>query len=552
MTTWCNTHIRDSPMKLNAFQIRASYLIHIVSLALILFYNIALFNNFFTDYPVNLINFLYAASFAVFLFSLIDIILTLLCFKFTIKPILIIVLLTSSTTSYFMNTYNIVIDSSMIQNSLMTNTNEVLDLFNIKLMAYILLLGILPSFIIYRIKIQHESIQNTLYSKSKIILLAIIIVISQLIIFGKFYGSFFREHKSVRYYANPVIFIYSAVKFVNKKFTIGSHALALLEHNAEIPNSDIGRELVILVVGETARSDKFSLNGYINKTNPLLEKENVYSFSNITSCGTSTAISVPCMFSHLESSDFDETTAHNTENLLDILQHAGVNILWRDNNSDSKHVALRVPFEDFRAPDKNPVCDTECRDVGMLSGLTEYIESKKTGDILIVLHQMGNHGPAYYKRYPKEFEKFVPACNTKQLEDCSLTEINNAYDNAILYTDYFLSKVINLLKTYDNSFETSMIYMSDHGESLGENGIFLHGLPDFMAPDTQKHIPAIFWFGKNFEDINFTELSNNKTYPYSHDNLFHTFLGIFEVESDVYIKQKNMIVYKTPLTLSKI
>ena len=226
-----------------------------------------------------------------------------------------------------------------------------------------------------------------------------------------------------------------------------------------------------------------------------MEKEDVINFSNVFSSGTATAVSLPCMFSLFGRGGCNGQKEMSTENLFDVLRHAGISILWRDNNSDSKGVALRVPYQDFKNPQKNSVCDIECRDEGMLTGLQAYIDGKRSGDILIVLHQMGNHGPAYYKRYPESFEKFKPVCKTNQLEKCSREEIGNAYDNAILYTDYFLSKVIALLKANSQGFETGMVYMSDHGESLGENGLYLHGLPYFMAPETQKHIAALMWFG---------------------------------------------------------
>lgn len=193
----------------------------------------------------------------------------------------------------------------------------------------------------------------------------------------------------------------------------------------------------------------------------------------------------------------------------------------------------------LKTPEKNSICDPECRDEGMLVGLQEYIDSIKSGDILIVLHQMGNHGPAYYKRYPDAFEKYTPVCKTSQLEECTALEISNAYDNAVLYTDYFLSKVIALLKE-NSQFETAMFYISDHGESLGENSIYLHGLPYFMAPENQKHIPAIMWFGDRFR-INREKLREIAVKEYSHDNLFHTLLGLMEVETSVYDKDMDII-----------
>ena len=250
------------------------------------------------------------------------------------------------------------------------------------------------------------------------------------------------------------------------------------------------------------------------------------------------------MFSIFGKADYDYKKGISTENILDVLKHTNdIQILWRDNNSDSKGVALRVDFEDFRTSKTNTICDEECRDEGMLVGLDKYIEKNKDKDILIVLHQMGNHGPAYYKRYPKEFEKFTPVCKSNQLEDCTKEEVSNGYDNAILYTDYFLSKVINFLKPYSNNYETAMLYMSDHGESLGENGLYLHGLPYFMAPDEQKHIGSLMWFGgKDIkEDIDIEKLSTYKDETFSQDNLFHTLLGLFEVDTKVYKKEMDIL-----------
>ena len=258
------------------------------------------------------------------------------------------------------------------------------------------------------------------------------------------------------------------------------------------------------------------------------------------SCGTSTAVSTPCMFSIFGRERYGDHKTHTTENLLDVLQHAGTHVLWRDNNSDSKGVALNVRYENFKTAKNNPMCDVECRDEGMLSGLQEYITAQKSGDLLIVLHQMGNHGPAYYKRYPASFERFKPVCKTSELENCTREQISNTYDNAILYTDYFLSKVIGLLKNNSAGFETALVYMSDHGESLGENGLYLHGLPYFVAPDTQKHIGAVMWFGDGFK-IDKKALRAKSAKAYSHDHLFHTILGLMEVDTMVYDKTKDII-----------
>jgi len=334
--------------------------------------------------------------------------------------------------------------------------------------------------------------------------------------------------------------LYSVYKYAKKTFGSTAVAVQTIGADAAIPAADTDRELIILVVGEAARADRFSLNGYGRETNPLLSKEDVIFYPDMHSCDTSTATSVPCMFSNLTRAGFSSKKARERENVLDIAQRAGVSVLWRDNNSDSKGVALRVPYEDYQDPARNTIFDGEGRDEGMLVGLQNYIDARKSGDILIVLHQMGNHGPAYYKRYPKGFERFTPACQSNQLDQCSPEEIGNAYDNAILYTDYFLSKVIALLKQNDKRFETAMVYMSDHGESLGEFGVYLHGMPYVMAPETQKHIAAIMWFGEGFS-IDRNILRKQAGGKYSQDNLFHTILGIMEIQTELYNPQMDIL-----------
>jgi lipid A ethanolaminephosphotransferase len=242
--------------------------------------------------------------------------------------------------------------------------------------------------------------------------------------------------------------------------------------------------------------------------------------------------------------DYSYKKGIRTQNVLDVINHTKkVSILWRDNNSDSKGIALRVPYEDYKTSKNNTICiEGECRDIGMIVGLDTYIQQNKDKDILIVLHQMGNHGPAYYKRYTKEFEKFTPTCKTNQLEACTQEEIANAYDNAILYTDDFLTQTIQYLKKYDPTYNTLMLYIADHGESLGENGLYLHGMPYFMAPDAQTHVGALMWIGdKTLQNMNISHLKNNKNKSYSQDNLFHTLLGIFNVKTKVYQPKMDMI-----------
>lgn len=524
--------------------ITTSRIIVLLSIFFVTFTNNSFFSNVIEVYPLTQKNIPFLLSLAVVLGCVIIFLLSLICYRHTIKPILILLLLLSSLTSYFMDSYNVVIDDSMIQNIVKTDMAESVDLISMKMFLHLILLGIIPSILVYKVDIKYAPVKREFISRLKLSLFSFGLILSLILLFSNFYASFFREHKQLRYYTNPAYYIYSTGKYINSLLKSAAIPLKQIGLDAKIPPSDTQRELIIFVVGEAARADRFSLNGYSRETNPLLkQKEGLLNFSNVWSCGTSTAVSVPCMFSIYGHSEFTNQKGDSTENILDILQRAGVNVLWRDNNSDSKGVAARVPYQDYKTPENNPLCDPECRDEGMLSGLQEYIDSHKQGDIFILLHQMGNHGPAYYKRYPPAFEKYTPTCQSNQLEDCSKEEIGNAYDNAILYTDYFLSKVIDFLDTNAAKFEAAMFYISDHGESLGENGIYLHGLPSLIAPDVQKHVPCIMWFGRSFnkDEINFTTLKEKINNEYSQDNLFHTILGLMEVTTSLYMEEMDII-----------
>jgi len=510
----------------------------------VLLYNYTFFTNTLNAYSyANNQGFI--LSLPLVLFGLTALVLILMSSRLTTKPVLIIVLIISSMTSYFMNTYNTVIDDDMIRNMMQTDVKETMDLVSLKQVLYLVLLGLIPAYFVYKVPLNYRSFKRELFSKIKYSLFFIVLMLAAIFMFSKHYTSFVREHKPLRYSTNPTYWIYSTGLYIYKTFNSGPIIVKQVGRDAKVNKQSVDTpKLVILVVGEATRADHFSYNGYERETTPLLKQENIINFSNVHACGTSTAVSVPCMFSLYDKDEFSYKKGISNENVLDVLSHTkAVSLLWRDNNSDSKGVALRVPYEDYRWPDKNTICNQdECRDVGMLAGLEKYIKQQKNNDILIVLHQMGNHGPSYYKRYPKEYEKFTPVCETNQLEECTQEEISNAYDNAILYTDYFLSKTIALLKQHNSTHQTAMIYMSDHGESLGEKGIYLHGLPYFMAPSAQTHIPAMMWLGDSFHTtLKIGEMNTKERY--SQDNLFHTLLGLFDVETEVY--KSEMDIFKT-------
>ncbi|MBX9903114.1 MAG: phosphoethanolamine--lipid A transferase [Burkholderiales bacterium] len=517
-------------------------LILVVTAFLLIFGNTTLASNILKAYPVNGDNIFSLLSLIIVFGGATILLLALMCFRHSTKPVLIIVLLLSSMATYFMDSYGVVISDDMMRNIAYTSTAETLELLNIKLLAYLTALGVVPAILVGMVPLQWRGLRREIIARLKLLGITTFLVVATTLAFGSFYASFFREHKELRQHANPTYYFYSAIKYATQLLKPASNApIVTVGADAVIPASDVDRELTIMVVGETARADRFSLNGYQRDTNPQLQKLNVVNFTNFRACGTSTAVSVPCMFLLDGQANAASSKIATDENLLDVLKRSGVAVLWRDNNSDSKGVAERVTFQDYKSPKTNTICDIECRDEGMLVGLQEFIDSHPTGDVFIVLHQMGNHGPAYFRRYPPEFERFKPACKDSDLSRCSREEIGNAYDNAILYTDHFLAKIIGLLRKNDNKFETALFYVSDHGESLGENGLYLHGLPKAIAPDTQLHIPALMWFGANFRDANIPALRAKTGERFTHSNVFHTLLGIFEVETSVYRPRMDML-----------
>ncbi|KGJ86621.1 phosphoethanolamine transferase [Colwellia psychrerythraea] len=444
------------------------------------------------------------------------------------KIALSFLLLVSASSGYFVDSFGVIIDDVMIQSLFETNTDEAFDLFSVTMFIRIFLCFILPSLFLYFIELPQQPLKTTIIQKSKLLLFSVVCIFLMLAIFSSHFTTFFREHKPLRYYLNPIYPVYSFGYFINSHFKSEDLSELATYDFTKKPTNRIKGKLVIVVVGETVRASNFQLNQYQRATTPLLSKrDDIINYSNYSSCGTSTAISVPCMFSFNGKNNFDVSEAKNTENALDILAKANVNVLWRDNNSSSKGVADRVNYQSFKSSETNTVCDTECRDIGMLVGLDTYL-TENTGDTVIVLHQMGNHGPAYYKRYPKQFEIFNPACQTNELSQCSQQEIINSYDNAIVYTDFFLNQTIKFLEKHNATYDTTMLYVSDHGESLGENGIYLHGLPYFIAPKNQTHVPMVAWFGTG-SNVNRDESNNYSQQALNHDSLSYSLIDLFDI-----------------------
>ncbi len=516
--------------------INANVLVFLVALYLTLTANVSFFYKLTAIYPLSH-NPVFVISVGLLLLCVIWLLLQLVCHKYLHKPMLILALTIGAICAYFTDSYGTIFDTHMLMNGLETDQAEAMDLFAPAFLIRVIGLGVVPALIVSQLHIKEVPFKIAALQKIGALVATIVLAAACLVPFGDQYASFFRQHKQVRYYANPVMPIYSSIKLGTDKLDEMRRPKTLTAHAVDakqIAATSSKPKLMVLVVGETVRADHINLNGYARNTMPLLSNtKDIYSYKDVSSCGTSTAYSVPCMFSYSGQDKFDVDMAGYHENVLDTLHKQGVNVVWRDNNSSSKGVADRVIFEDYKTEVINPECDVECRDVGMLKDFEKLItpsKEAKAKDTLLVLHQMGNHGPAYYKRYPKEFEVFKPTCLSNELSKCDTQSVINAYDNAIVYTDYFLHNIIETLKPYEQDYDVVMIYLSDHGESLGENNIYLHGLPYKIAPKAQKHVPVIVWSPAS-NHIDNQDIVSQLNKPASHDYLTPTLLQYFNIST---------------------
>jgi lipid A ethanolaminephosphotransferase len=480
-------------------------------------------------------------AFGVMILAAFNIVLTFLAFRPLLKPLLTLIFLVSAGVAYFMSQYGVMIDAGMFRNFAETNATEVRDLLSLKLFAYLLLLGVLPSFLLWKLPINYRRWHRELLSK------VIVSVASAAVIGGvalaNYQGlsSLFRNHHEIRLMLVPSNYIGASAGYLREQVVSAQQPFVKIGEDAQ-RNPDLKlqprKSLTVLVVGESARAENFGILGYNRDTTPQLDKEaGLIAFTDVHSCGTETAVSVPCMFSNMGRKDYDASKAKNEEGLLDVLKRAGIDVIWRDNQSGCKGTCDRVTLQDVSNLKDPALCaNSECRDEILLQGLQSFIDHLDK-DTVLVLHQMGSHGPEYFKRYPKEYEHFTPVCESNALNNCSRESIVNGYDNTLVYTDHVLSSLIDVLRSNQDKVDTAMLYLSDHGESLGEYNLFLHGTPYMLAPEQQKHVAMLAWFSDNYQkaysvDTHCLQMSRDK--PLSQDNLFHSMLGLLEVKSKVY------------------
>lgn len=456
-----------------------------------------------------------------------------------------LLLLLGSAVSYAVMMQHIYFDANMLQNIMQTNIGEAGAWLTPQFWMWLGITGLLPAqWYCWGVNIHYTKPWYREFGKRIVVIIASLITVFTVILlaYGS-YISFFRNNKTVNHLIVPTNFVGAAVK------------TAYNTYDAHQPLQRIGmdashqrhgnKRLLILVIGETTRAQNWGLSGYQRQTTPELAAmgNQVVNFPQVSSCGTATAVSLPCLFSNMPREHYQANLAKHQEGLLDVLQRSGVAVSWRDNDGGCKGVCDRIRHLDVRDWAPNLKCNSDgCLDESLLINLHDMI-TNMPDDAVLVLHTMGSHGPAYYQRYPEIFRRFTPTCDTNQIQQCTREQLRNTYDNTVLYTDHILAEIIKLLQN-ESGLASAMWYFSDHGESLGENGIYLHATPYAIAPEEQTRVPMLFWANHDFSSISNLDMDCLRRHAhqqeFSHDNIFHSVLGLMDVRTSEYQTQLDL------------
>lgn len=488
---------------------------------------------------------LLAVSIFVFVTALQAFGLGLVVWRWSAKPLLTVLFIASAFAAYYMSAYKVYLDADMIRNVLHTDPKEAAELFVAGMILPLLLLGALPTLVLWRLQLKRRPWLRTLLVRLAFLVAMLLIAVAGAALSFKDLSALVRNQREVRYLVTPANYISALLKIVAASPPGPKPPLIPVGEDAKQVPRPAGAKprLLVFVLGETVRAQNWGLDGYVRQTTPeLAAMPDVINFTDASSCGTSTEVSVPCLFSPYGRHDYNEKKIRSHQSLLHVLDHAGVDVLWRDNQSGCKGVCDGLPYQSVADASDPALCiGGRCFDEILLSGLAAQLKPDGR-DRVVVLHQLGNHGPAYYLRYPPAFRRFTPTCDTEDLGKCSVAQIVNSYDNAVLYTDHMLAKTIDFLKHQD-SFDTALIYVSDHGESLGEKGLYLHGVPYAIAPSQQTHVPMIAWFSPGFArdaGLDLACVRAESGAPVGHDNLFPSILGLLDVRTQVYDRSRDM------------
>lgn len=461
-----------------------------------------------------------------------------------LKPLLGALVVVTAFVTFYMSHYAVLFDVEMIHNVLQTDAAESRELLSPWLALHVLLQVAPPLAVLAWVRVRPRPWRQALAARGLFLGSMALLAVLAIVLSSQGIFALMRSDHALRYRITPGNVIVSTVRALTESPEPPPGQRLPVAADARLGTRPVGAKprLLVLVVGETVRGENWGLNGYKRQTTPQLATRDVVNFSDVQACGTSTEVSLPCMFSIFGRKQYDKHAIRDHESLLDVVARSGVQVRWRDNQSGCKGVCDGTGIERMVPADAPELCNGDrCMDEILLSGLQARIDATP-GDLLIVLHQLGNHGPNYFERYPQENAVFQPTCQTAELSRCSSAQIVNAYDNAIVHTDAFLARALDVVQQ-QQGHDAALLYLSDHGESLGEYGLYLHGAPYAIAPQQQLHVPMIAWVSSGLAadiGLDMRCLREQADQPASHDNLFHSVLGLLGVQTAAYVPRLDL------------
>ena len=440
--------------------------------------------------------------------------------RFTTKPLAIAFIILSATATYFIEKYNVAIDRSMVVNALHTDITEVRALLSVYMLPHLILLIILPLFILSRIQIVFQPCKRHLLQFFLVFTMAV----------GIAGGTLYVQHNSlIRAVNTSKQHVFHTLVPVNVIAAITgaiNHRIKPYFEKQKKPIPITGEMtlqqdlLVVLAIGEGARQKNFNLYGYTgNNTNPRLSRYGDLQALNGIATRASTIYALPKI---LEKNDVKLTAITSA---LGVQTSCLVNFTMYDNC---------YPVDEIEV--NNCGHGGKCYDEDVVTLLDEVIEQYQSGYRFAILHLGGgSHGPIYQTRYPKTFQVFNPQCfEANVMNHCTEEELYNAYDNSILYLDYVLDKILLSLEQSNKPY--ILIYLSDHGESLMEEGRIFHGLPPgLQLPDEQAQIPLLI-----HSSIPITIVPREQ---YHQQDVFDTVLSLFSIKTPL-IPHTNSFIKK--------
>ena len=435
--------------------------------------------------------------------------------RFVGKCILAFTFIADAITLYFINSYEVLITDKMMGNVFNTQFSEASGFFSLSAVMYVVFLGILPCVYIFARKVEYGSFKRFMANIGAGLGIVLAVALGHM----KNWPWIDRNSTELGSLLMPWSYTVNTFRYYSAEKK--RNAKEILLPDAAIVKG--GRDVCVLIIGESARRDHFSLYGYERQTNPFTAKDSVTALI-ADAAATYTTAGVKAILSHEPSNKLYEI-------LPNYMNRAGVDVTWRTSNwgEPPVHIEKYLKVKDLKA--RYPEADDRYDGI-LLEGLKEDILASDKAKTLVVIHTNTSHGPTYFKKYPSEFEEFTPVCTTVEMSKADTQELMNAYDNSIIYTDWLIHSVIETLKEIPE-VRSCMMYVSDHGESLGENNLYMHGVPMSMAPAEQVEIPFIVW--DSDENTSIKNLEKVGQY-----HVFHSIMNFLGIESPIYDEEKNI------------